>query len=103
MINIGITVGTSGRGTLAPVQMATATFIDPDTADVLYTSTVDATKFTASDFLDSTQPATPSSIAQQDGKTLRLTSWDNPIAQNDHLAYTGHASGISSPQTINID
>ncbi len=84
-------------------SMLTATFIDDDTVDVQYEADVTAADFLAGDFLDSNQPANPSVITQQASDTLRLTGWDNPIAQNDTLAYTGHAVGITSPQTINID
>lgn len=83
-------------------QMATATFINSDTVDVQYTGSVSAAIFTAGDFLDSNQPANPSAISQLASDTIRLTGWNNPIFQNDTLAYLGNAVGILRPQTINI-
>ncbi len=88
---------------LAEISMLNATFINSDTVDVQYDASVTAANFTASDFLDNNGPSNPTIIAQNGADTLRLTGWNNTISQNDILAYTGHATGIASPQTINID
>ena len=90
-------------GAAASIGMAAATFIDADTIDVQYSTAVTAGSFTASDFVDSNQLASPLAIAQHGSNTLRLTGWNNPPVQNDQLAYVGHASGVLTPQTINID
>ncbi len=87
---------------LAEISMLLATAIDSDTVDVQYDASVTAANFLASDFLDNSGPSNPTVIAQNGADTIRLTGWNNPIAQNDILAYTGHATGIASPQTINI-
>lgn len=85
------------------LSMLTAIFIDPDTVDVQYSGNVNANIFTASDFLDNFQNSNPTVITQQTADTIRLTGWNNIIAQNDHLAYTGNATNITTPQIINID
>ncbi len=87
---------------IAVVSMILATRIDADTLDVQYGASVTAANFTASDFLDNSGPSNPTVVAQHGADTIRLTGWNNPVAQNDILAYTGHATGIASPQTINI-
>lgn len=90
---------------LAPITISilNATFINSDTVDVQYSSNVLAGIFIPNDFLDSNQPANPTIVTQHTSDTIRLTSWNNPIAQNDHLTYLGHAVNIETPQTVNID
>ncbi len=119
-MNIDVTVEYANEGSVAfePQQMAgvafvpdplltsemiVATFVDGDTLDVQYSTNITAASFTASDFVDSNQISSPTTIAQHAADTLRLTGWNTPIVQNDVLAYTGSLTGILSPQTINID
>lgn len=98
-------ISSSLSSTTPPIILSIiqARFVNIDTVDVQYPGNVNANIFTASDFIDNIALASPTVITQQGTDTIRLTSWNNPVAQNDILAYIGHAPNITRPQTINID
>lgn len=95
------TRGGGGASTSSIIQMVSAHIVDGATITVTYNANITAITFTAADFTTTPSNFSSDLVISQVGTVLTL-DFGNDISFETAITYTGSATGIQTPDSVNL-